>query len=61
MKPTCDSDHEADLVLTPSVQIWPRHCSSVYSFLKFIFYLKFAGNSFKVQKFIENEIGLIKI
>jgi hypothetical protein len=31
---------------------------SVYSFLKFVFHLKFLGYSFKVQKFIENEIKL---
>jgi hypothetical protein len=31
---------------------------SVYSFLKFVFHLKFLGNSFKVQKFIEKEIKL---
>jgi hypothetical protein len=44
-----------------SSRIWPKHCSSVYSFLEFVFHLKFLGNSFKVQKFLENEIDLRKI
>jgi hypothetical protein len=38
-----------------------QHCSSVYPFLKFVFHLKFPGNSFKVKTFIENEIELRKI
>jgi hypothetical protein len=31
---------------------------SVYPLLKFVFHLKFSGNSFKVQKFLEKEIKL---